>query len=1092
MTAIRYEAEDLNLIGYRSEANAGSGASGGRQISLNGSSATTGSASGIFNGPAGLYEVVVGYYDENDGVSAASVTVNSEAKSFTFNQNLPSNWASSQAATSRVTHATMSLKPGDRFQLQGRQNQGEYARFDYIEFRPLASAPAPQTPSPTPIRLEAEAMNRSGYRLESTPLASGNRLVSLNGGANNETGRLTDTFQGTSGTYNVVLSYFDEDDGAAQVQTRIGDRTLATTVFDQDFNNNYIGANNNVRKVVASNVTIQKGDRIELIGKENGGEYARIDYIEFIPATPTSPPAGGGSTGGNTGGGSTGGGSTGGGTGGGSTGGGTGGGSTGGGTGGGSTGGGTGGGSTGGGSTGGGTGGGGTPNDSAAPDTNVGTNLDSVKDWSTQYPFTDFFKSARAWVPNSSSTWNTGEASRIDLDGQGWVRSLPTAGSGLQFNKVTTLVPVAPAFNRYVILYEGEGTLQYGGNARRDAAASRPGRDVITTTGSAAMLLSIASTDPSRTGNYIRNIQVIPESLLNTAQTQRFNPDFLESVKGMETLRFMDWIGTNDSTQSNWSDRPQASDAIYTKDGVPLEVMVDLANQAGVDPWFTIPHAATDDYVRNFAQYVKNNLDPNLKVYVEYSNEVWNGQFEQYRYAQEQGRALFGSQGGSDFEQNRRFYAKRTTDITRTWDQVFGADKERVIGVLGAQAANTWTASTALNYIRSQGWSYEEAGIDTIAIAPYFGGYLGSSQHEATLTSWTRDADGGLNKLFQELSRGGVVSNGPAGGGLAAAGRWIQSFANLAQQGGLTLTAYEGGQHLVGVNNVVNNNAITNLFIAANKDPRMGQLYREYLQGWQTAGGDLFVNFSDVGTASKWGSWGVRDSLYQTSSAKWEALQEVLQSRLDAIAPSNSPLGSSALRTAETVAPLAISDAGTAKINASDLSASDLSASDLSASDPSALQTSPSAGQRNPLDTDADLSSKTPAPQTGSTVAFRLEPVSSRVTVTAVATPADAIPTISTPTDELSNPTGTPSEAVVMGNTPNIGDQTASPWQPLAIGESPDLQKQTLSAEALNAALSEQPLTPASMSHALCGVSEASRWIPTGTPVEATLAGTLS
>jgi hypothetical protein len=53
-----------------------------------------------------------------------------------------------------------------------------------------------------------------------------------------------------------------------------------------------------------------------------------------------------------------------------------------------------------------------------------------------------------------------------------------------------------------------------------------------------------------------------------------------------------------------------------------------------------MPHQASDEYVRQFALLVKEKLDPSLKVYIEYSNEVWNGIFAQHRYAEEQGKKI--------------------------------------------------------------------------------------------------------------------------------------------------------------------------------------------------------------------------------------------------------------------------------------------------------------------------------------------------------------------------------------------------------------------------------------------------------------------
>lgn len=57
-----------------------------------------------------------------------------------------------------------------------------------------------------------------------------------------------------------------------------------------------------------------------------------------------------------------------------------------------------------------------------------------------------------------------------------------------------------------------------------------------------------------------------------------------------------------------------------------------LANRVQQEPWFNMPHLATDDYITQFATLVRDNLASNLNVYVEFSNEVWNPMFEQHDY----------------------------------------------------------------------------------------------------------------------------------------------------------------------------------------------------------------------------------------------------------------------------------------------------------------------------------------------------------------------------------------------------------------------------------------------------------------------------
>ena len=80
--------------------------------------------------------------------------------------------------------------------------------------------------------------------------------------------------------------------------------------------------------------------------------------------------------------------------------------------------------------------------------------------------------------------------------------------------------------------------------------------------------------------------------------------------------------------------------------------------------------------------------------------------------------------------------------------------------------------------------------------------------------------------------------------------------ASVAHSYGLKLIAYEGGQSLAGIGEAESNSALTALFVAANRHPRMGDLYAEYLQNWKAVGGDLFMHFSDVGSYGKYGTGG--------------------------------------------------------------------------------------------------------------------------------------------------------------------------------------------------------------------------------------------
>jgi hypothetical protein len=522
----------------------------------------------------------------------------------------------------------------------------------------------------------------------------------------------------------------------------------------------------------------------------------------------------------------------------------------------------------------------------------LGTNLHRLAAWSPELPFVNAFKFAQRWIPQDWGVtpkptggyeyiWDTGEFKQLDLDTKGWVKSLPAPADAPQYTSVSTLmfrdVGEYPS-GKYVVLYEGEGTIKYGLDAQRDPSASTPGRDVIDVTPShAGILLTITDTDPDGTGDYLRNIQVIPEKF-EYAHDQTFNPEFLEKVQPFNTLRFMDWMATNNSQQSAWSDRPTPDSTIFSGEIASLESMVELANRTDSDPWFTIPHLATDEYITNFAKYVKDNLDPELKIYVEYSNEVWNNDFAQGWWIETQGKNEFLNSTAGDFTKRIDWYSKRTTEVTKIWDQVFDTNKERVIGVLGAQAANSWTAKRALQYAwSSTPLSHQASGIDAIAIAPYFGSYIGKPQYQEEIESWI-DSDEpslALDNLFKEITQGGVLSSSPTGGALQQSYNWTTSYAALAQQQGLELISYESGQHLNGTNGVQDNQAIGDLLIAANKDPRMGEIYQEYYQTLHELGSDLSLNYTDVSRYNKWGSWGTLENISQSNSPKYNAITNI-------------------------------------------------------------------------------------------------------------------------------------------------------------------------------------------------------------------------
>lgn len=501
----------------------------------------------------------------------------------------------------------------------------------------------------------------------------------------------------------------------------------------------------------------------------------------------------------------------------------------------------------------------------------LGIGLNGICDFSPELPFVDIFKSSRVWFPQSESKWDSGET--LDLDSSGWVKSLPS--NGVASTLMMRDIPNIYRTGHYVVSYEGTGTIEYGFDAKKVDSESLAGRDVIQVdqASTGGIYLKITSTDPNKTGDYIRNIHVYHEDDLPLVELGvQFNPEFTQKIKDFGTLRFMDWMTTNGSPQKDWADRPTLDDSTWARKGAPVEAMVALANETGTSPWFTMPHQATDDYIAHFAAYVRDHLDPKLKAYVEYSNEVWNWQFPQAHYAVDQAKAKWGETlvGTAGWMQ---WYGMRSAQTADIWKSTFGAEKERVVSIVTTQTAWEGLEDPILNTPAwvAEGHAPAWKSFDAYSVSGYFGGNLGSAENTATIKSWLADADGGFGKALQQLSVGGLLP----GDNQFSVADTIESFqyhADIAQKHGLNMVAYEGGQHLVGVGGAENDPELANFLVELNRRPEMQGLYTKLLDGWKQSGGTLFNHFVDASTPGKWGSWGSLESIIQSTSPKYAAL----------------------------------------------------------------------------------------------------------------------------------------------------------------------------------------------------------------------------
>lgn len=133
------------------------------------------------------------------------------------------------------------------------------------------------------ILIEAEEMNLTNYQVESgANFASGNKFIGLLN-ASSLQGEATTQFTGATGIYNLVVGYFDENDGNSSLSLSVGENNYSWN-FDQNLGESSVSGNNLVQRTIATGLQVNSGETITLTGIVNNYEFARVDYIKFIEA----------------------------------------------------------------------------------------------------------------------------------------------------------------------------------------------------------------------------------------------------------------------------------------------------------------------------------------------------------------------------------------------------------------------------------------------------------------------------------------------------------------------------------------------------------------------------------------------------------------------------------------------------------------------------------------------------------------------------------------------------------------------------------------------------------------------------------------
>jgi hypothetical protein len=365
------------------------------------------------------------------------------------------------------------------------------------------------------------------------------------------------------------------------------------------------------------------------------------------------------------------------------------------------------------------------------------------------------------------------------------------------------------------------------------------------------------------TGGGIREVKLLRPGYEDDSRI--FTKEFLLALKPFGAIRFMDYLRTNNSQVTKWDERCKPTDPQYTgTNGGPVEWAIQLGNLTGKDIWLNVPALADDDYVTQLGALVREKLKPELHCYVEYSNEVWNGQFKQFQQNLDLAKAEVAagektlSDGGADKNQfywARKRVAKRSVQIK----QLLG-DDPRFRVVLASQVAYAPPGSMIkqqLEYIEKYHGPPAKF-IYAIASAPYFA--PGRDETDPAKKKWYTQRD--------DVSVDGICDRLLARTATSANDN-VKAFHALARKYGLKSFAYEGGLDLQQFSNAVD------IKIKSQYDPRAGLAVEDYLNHWYAGGGDALFYFTLSCKYSKSGYWGLTEDVRDLTTPKYQAALRV-------------------------------------------------------------------------------------------------------------------------------------------------------------------------------------------------------------------------
>lgn len=392
-------------------------------------------------------------------------------------------------------------------------------------------------------------------------------------------------------------------------------------------------------------------------------------------------------------------------------------------------------------------------------------------------------------------------------------------------------------------------------NVAYNATTNQTTADITITAAEIAQAAQLQLTLNNVVAGQVSNVQLWRPGA--NVGVDRYYAPFVKLLGPFDTIRFMNFLAVNGSTQVNWSDRNGPTTRCYDNgNGGCYEDALRLSKLAGKTPWLCVPCQANSQYLTNLISLIQQTTSG--PVYIEWSNEIWNSAFPQWTQAMALAKADSTLAYDGTTDPNillYRWMGKQAVLVGKAAMAAYGVSDIRqcpIRPILAGQWGNPQVLQYALAYIASQ-YGAPNQSIYGIAIAPY-----------ATLSNamYTRIAAGDPTVTEQQIvadwQANGISNSSMANSGTAA-------FVAQAQQYSLHTRAYEfgfdSGQAQADVAQK----------IAAAHDPAIGPILTTYVNIWWAAGCQGLNWFTLTGADTSSGQWGLTTDTFDTTPPKYQA-----------------------------------------------------------------------------------------------------------------------------------------------------------------------------------------------------------------------------